>query len=194
MYFRLEIMTDKLHAILGRIEPSVQASGKYDQAVLDLDRDGVFEKTVKLTQSPSRYSKDSFDFAMPLTLDGLNFGIMMQGSLSAPFKGKVSIIWTLENDDAFLLFINGTARFFETSAEAIKGRAFRIGPPFCFDARSFTQGPNAFVGVQLNDQNGSTLRVATVGGKTPSAGKETRILMTFLKDNEKGSSLEAEYG
>lgn len=194
IYLRIEVMDGTLKTIPCRIEASRLEEGSYDRAVLDLDGDGRFEKTVEAEKGRYGSSKDRFGTTLPLVLGSATYQIELSGSSIDPFEGEAYLLWSVKKEDAYLWFINGKVKLYPTVEAAAAGKALRLGPPFHFEASTSTRGADALVNVGCKDANGATLRVAQRNRKESERGEESRIHVEFVRDGKTCSSIVAEYG
>lgn len=189
VYVQIEVMLDELRVVPCRIETSGAEGAGYDQAALDLDGDGKFETIVAGEKDTYDTGNDRFGFNLPLVLGDAEFNVELRGSQADPTSGRTYLYWTLNRGGTYLFFINGQVEMHGAAEAAAAGKALRLGPPFHFETRSTTRGPDALVNVGLKDANGSTLRIARTAENT-----ESQIHLTFAAEGRRGTPIAAEYG
>ena len=194
LHFRIETACGEERLILGRIEASEEGGRSYDRSVLDLDGDGIPEKTIAIERESRGGGAGRFDISLRYELDGRKWMLNLRGSVSDPFRGTVVMDWSVLGSNMNTFFINGLAAVFPTIEEARAGKAIRLGPPFHFEAGAAVRGPDALVHVGLKDANGSTLRIASRAGSEPGQSSMSQINLLLLSDGKAGTSVDAEYG
>ena len=133
-------MAGKLMTIPGRFEAS-GAEGKYDRALLDMDSDGTFEKTVPFANGMFGPSENRFNFTFPLDIGEMKFKIEMHGPLADPVKGPVYLYWTLRNEENHFFFNQRQGRALRLGREGGPGQGHPSGPPL--PLRGSVQHPGA---------------------------------------------------
>lgn len=193
LYFRFETKTDTVHSVPLRVEASTEEGKLYDRVMADRSGDGEFEKSINI-ESDRSPTPGWVNLTFPLELGGQEWRVDLRGSASDPFARPFHINWTGRGKEVYAWFINGTAKPHATAGEAAEATAVRLGPPFYYQVRSTTRGPNALISVGLVDSNGATMRLAggTKGG--PHAGTESNISLTLSQGGEERSTVSAEYG
>lgn len=194
LHFRLEVKTDEVVSMMGRIEASEEHRSTYDKAVLDMDGDGTLEKTIALSKSPNPAPKGYFRFTFDLLFEDRHCQLELLGRLSDPFEKPLDLDWYLFGPSQHMFFINGKTHVYATAEEAAKGKSIRLGPPFRFLVKTTTRGPKALVHVALKDGNDCTLRVAVRKNMESRKNTLCPIRIAFSADGETRSTLDAEYG
>jgi hypothetical protein len=194
LHFRMEVNTDRVRSIFGRLEPSPTGQKSYDRVVLDPEGEDGPEETLALDQGRVPIQDGWFNASFKFDLGGWIFNVELYGPLHQAARSPVNLLWSLLKEEQFIYFVGGKTRLFSSPEEAKKGKAFRLGPPFRFQVSSRVQGPDALIRVGVKDANDATLRVAVHHHEEEGVESESRIRLTFLSKGEKRSVVEAEYG
>lgn len=194
IHFKIETACGEEQTILGRLDASKEGGATYDRAVLDLDGDGTPEKEITLKRSARSPGTDRFDVQLRFDVKELNWRLDLRGNTTDPFKFPVFMFWSLGGPGGSVFFINGKVPVYPTAEEARSGKAVRLGPPFHFEVRSSTRGPDALVNVGLKDVNGSTLRTASRSNQESVGHEEAEISLAFVRDGKEGAPITAHYG
>jgi hypothetical protein len=189
LHFKLEIGAKETKTLHGWFPDD-----KLEVVCLDHDGDGKADEKRKIerpvnarTGKPMPNTKVAFDH------EGARWEIDFYGlGVRKPAPGKASLVyirWSVtKGKELYAWFINGRVTLHPTAEAAREAKAIRLGPPFRFEVSTGQRGKDALVNIGLKDGNGSTLRLARVGGQVV---KPTLELKTGDEKKHAGS---AEYG
>jgi hypothetical protein len=172
LHFKVEIGTDPVRTVHGYLEPPAPGSNMC-AAFLDFDGDWHYEATQVITLGENRNTGEPLpNPKVRFETEGMDWELELFGLfLRADTAGgtiTTSVRWKVTMGDAYAWFINGHGLVYRTAEAARKGKAIRLGPPFRFDVKASTRGPDALVTVGLKDANGCTLRMLRAGKATRS--------------------------
>jgi hypothetical protein len=186
LFFRMEVGAEPGHFVGGKM---IRTGEEWNEAALDLDGDGKYEKTFTFTPTETA-GRTYTTRQVALEHDGATWVLDLTYSRPTIREdgANIHIRWTVTKGDFYAWFINGPVRIHTTPEAATEAKPIRMGPPFTFATGTRTRGMESLVQVGLKDENGCTMRLAR-------AGKEERkIRIRLVTDGRDAQAEWATYG
>ncbi len=177
LYFRVVFGKDGTDSTLGVIEKLGGTGTGYNVAYVDENRNGDLTddaaKKLATYESGSRAGQTNprFTFSGPFKNEAgarYTLDLYSLADKASATPGDHYFFWTMDTDEWNYFFINGKIRLSSSAAEALAGPPVRLGGQCKWQIEAGRKSGKAVVSAGLKDENGCTLRLVRLSGKTLS--------------------------